>query len=155
MITRRLRLIIARRRLDRELADGLAANSSDIHQLRASQLMDPRTRRRLARSLRRAVAEAERVPRPGFGAAVPVLRREVSTCREALIGLSERLERPGPVNPRAVARTLVLLTDGLGPLYNRDSKRSLTDFVWWIADGFKPARAMPIDVSRYPEGSWT
>jgi len=47
----------------------------------------------------------------------------------------ERLERPDPVNPCGVARVLVLLTDGTGPLYNPAVADRMSDAVWWIADG--------------------
>ena len=94
-----------------------------------------RVRRRLARSLRARVKDAERLPAPRLSAAVPLSRRVVLSWREGLLGLAERLERPDPVNPCGVARVLVLLTDGTGPLYEPGAADRMSDAVWWIADG--------------------
>jgi hypothetical protein len=61
----------------------------------------------------------------------------VITWREALLGLADRLEHAALVNPCGVARALTLLTDGLGPLYNASSQRSMSAMIWWIADGLQ------------------
>jgi hypothetical protein len=103
--------------------------------MRARQLTGMRARRRLARSLRARVKDAERPAGPHLSAAVPVSRRAVASWRESLLGVAERLERPEPVNPCGVARVLVLLTDGTGPLYNPGAAERMSDAVWWIADG--------------------
>jgi hypothetical protein len=55
-----------------------------------------------------------------------------------LLGLADRLERQAPVNPCGVARTVVLLTDGDGPLYVPTPERSMADAIWWVADGLEP-----------------
>ncbi len=94
-----------------------------------------RARRRLARSLRARVKDAEGPAAIRMSAAVPLCRRAVLPWRESLLGLAERLERPDPVNPAGVARVLVLLTDGTGPLYNPAAAGRMGDAVWWIADG--------------------
>lgn len=112
----RVRVRLHRSRLDRQLADGLAVEAFVDRALRASQLADPVTRCRTARTLRRLV-------------------------REALLGLADRLEDPTPVNPCGVARALVLLSDGGGPLYNRCSQRAMGDAVWWVADGLQGSSA--------------
>lgn len=70
-----------------------------------------------------------------MSAAVPLSRRAVLPWREGLLGLAERLEGPNPVNPAGVARVLVLLTDGTGPLYNPAAADRMGDAMWWIADG--------------------
>lgn len=132
----RTRVRIRRRRLDRELAIGCELVSAD-HSLRARQLMDPATRRRLASSLRRVVAEAERSQAVVFSS-VPVCRATVAPWREGLLGLAEALTAPEPLNPCGVARTLELLSDGTGPLFNPASRRSIAEMVWWIADGLQP-----------------
>ena len=41
------------------------------------------------------------------------------------------------MNPRGVARALLLLTDGAGPLYSAGAERSLSEAVWWVADGLQ------------------
>jgi hypothetical protein len=133
--TLRLRVHLHRGRLDRQLADGLAPEGFDDRALRARQLADMPTRRQAARSLRRLVEQAERPVAVVVSAAVPVCRRSVLAWREALLGLAERLEQPVPLDPCGVARALVLLSDGGGPFYNAGADRSMSEAVWWIADG--------------------
>lgn len=84
------------------------------------------------------VAEAEDPRGPSISAAVPVRRRVVLSWREGLLGLAERLEAPDPISATAVARALMLLCDGAGPLYQDDTERSLGEAIWWIADGMQP-----------------
>ncbi|MGA2015106.1 MAG: hypothetical protein ABSH51_31885 [Solirubrobacteraceae bacterium] len=133
----RVRVLLHRWRLDRGLADGRVRDRPADRAWRARQLSDPATRRELACSLRRVVAEADR-PTVGVLNAVPVQRRAVARWREALLGIAELLERPLPVSAGGVARVAVLVSDGLGPLYNPRATRSLGDAVWWIADGLQP-----------------
>jgi hypothetical protein len=131
----RLRVRLHRWRLDSELAQGFAAGRSADHAARAQQLSEPLTRARVGRSLRRVVSEAERTTPPALTSAVTVRRAAIAFWREGLLGLAERLEQPGPVNPAGVARALILLTDGRGPLYHGKSERSLSEMLWWVADG--------------------
>jgi hypothetical protein len=130
----RLRVVLHRFSLDRELADGQPADAREDRALRAAQLADPATRRKLARSLRDTVADAERPHSPGFSSSVPIRREAVVSCGEALRGLAERLERPEQMSANAVARILVLLTDGTGPLYNAACRCSLSEAIWAVAD---------------------
>ncbi len=134
----RLRVHLHRGRLDRQLADGLAPEAFQDRAVRATQLAGMRTRRRVARSLRRLVEHAETPAGALLGSAVPVCRRSVLPWREALLGLAERLEQPVRLDPRGVARALVLLTDGGGPFYDARAARSMSEAVWWIADGLQP-----------------
>jgi hypothetical protein len=133
----RLRVRLSRGRLDRELADACVRDTSEGHALRARQLADPAARRRLACSLRRLLADAEDPRAALLGSTVPVLGDAVVPWREALLGLAERLEQTEPVNPLGLARMRVVLTDGMGPLYNRASERSLSEAVWWVVDGLQ------------------
>ena len=124
-------------RLDRELASGRAAESSEKHALRATQLAGLAARHRLACFLRRVVDDARKPRVPLHGARVPLHSEGVIEWSEALLGLAERLERPAPMSAIAVARVSVLLRDGTGPLYSRRSQRSLDEALWWIADGMR------------------
>ena len=155
----RLRARLRRTRLDRELAEGRAPEVCEDHALRARQLTDPVARGRVACSLRGVVAKAERAP-GGLGSAAPVCRGAVLAWREGLLGLADRLEQPGLVNACGVARALVLVTDGTGPLYNPAAERSLGELVWWVADGFAPcpphAWGCPVVMKADPEHvAWT
>lgn len=119
------------------LADGAEPGISEESAVRATQLIAIVTRRRIASSLRRLVAEAIR-PHGALCSAVPLCRPAVASSREGLLGLAEVLEREQPVNPCGVARTLLMLRDGAGPLYDPGSPRSIRDMIWWIADGLQP-----------------
>jgi hypothetical protein len=135
----RLRVWLRRWRLDRELADGLPWETGAARALRAAQLAGMPTRRRVARSLLRLVAEVQGTPVATVSAssAVPPCRAAVRPWCEALTGLAERLEHGGAVSPRGVARALVLLCDGASPLFNPASERSVAEAIWWIADGLQ------------------
>jgi hypothetical protein len=130
----RLRVGFSRFRLDRELAEGQPAGASPELALRARQLTELPARRKLARSLRHTVADARRPNPPGFSSSVPMRRDAVRICGEAMLGLADRLEQEPPLSASAVARVLVLLSDGTGPLYNAACPLSLGDAVWAVVD---------------------
>jgi hypothetical protein len=144
-LRRRLRVQLHKARLDEQVAEGFGLDPDEDRALRARQLAGMRVRRRLARSLRARVKDAERLPMPHLSAAVPLSRRVVLSWRESLLGVAERLERSGPVNPCGVARVLVLLTDAMGPLYEPGAADRMSDMVWWIADG------LALDPGEAPE----
>lgn len=65
-----------------------------------------------------------------------------------------------PSTRRGVARALELITDGVGPLYNRGALRSLEAVLWSIADGLQPCPphtwASPVVMKTDPEHvAWT
>jgi hypothetical protein len=130
----RLRVQLHRGRLDHQVAEGFGTDPIEDLALRARQLTAMRARRQLARSLRARVKDLDRPVAHQMTAAVPLCRRAVLPWRESLLGLAERLERPDRLNPAGVARVLVLLTDGTGPLYNPAVADQMGDAVWWIAD---------------------
>ena len=102
--------------------------------LRARQLTDRHTRERIARSLRAVVDYAERCASRRIVSAVVVEPAVVRGARHPILGLAERLEGPAPVNPVGIASALVLLTDGLSPLFNRNCERTVTQVIWEIQD---------------------
>jgi hypothetical protein len=134
------RLVVRAHRwgLDHRLADGCSAAASDELGLRAQQLVGANTRRSLACSLRDLVAKAEKRSVAAWSP-VPICRDAVVPWREAILGLAEWLEQPRPVNPRGVARVAVLLTDGTSAFYNPAAERSISEAVWWVADGLQPS----------------
>jgi hypothetical protein len=137
VLSTRLRVKLRRHRLDHQLADGLDPTELADRALRAAQLAAMPARRRTVRSLRGVVKAAGQPTGLPLGPAVPVSRGAVLAWRQGLLGLAERLERPEPVNPCGVARAVVLLTDGVGPLYDPGAEPSMGDAVWWIADGLQ------------------
>jgi hypothetical protein len=146
----RLRVGLSRFRLDCELAAGQPAGASKARALRAMQLTDLSTRRKVARSLRHTVADARRPNPPGFSSAVPMRRDAVRSCGEAMLGLADRLEQEPPMSASAVARVLVLLRDGTGPLYNAGCRQSLDEAVWAVVDADQGCTEGPMDVRDEP-----
>jgi len=131
----RLRVRLHRTALDRQLAQGLAADAFEERALRARQLEDGETRRRLARALRSLIADSELPAVARMCSAVPVSRRAVLPWCQALLGMAERLEREDPIDPCGIARVMVLITDGCSPVYNPHAAHSMSDAIWWVADG--------------------
>ena len=113
----RLRVAVGRSDLDRALAGGADPAASAELALRAVRLVRGRNRRGLARCVRLAVWEAEAGVSALRVSPRPVRREEVLCCREVLLALSERLERPGPAGPEGVAIAERLLTDLSSPLF--------------------------------------
>ena len=133
----RLRVRLHRAALDRQLSEGLAADGFEERALRARQLEDGETRRRLARAVRSLIADSELPAVARMCSAVPVSRSAVLPWRQALLGVAERLERDEPVDACGVARVVVLITDGCSPVYNPDATHSMGDAIWWVADGLR------------------
>lgn len=105
--------------------------------LRAQQLAAPSARLQIASSLRKVVAYADyRASHRAISAVVveaAIVRRE----RHAILGLAERLEGPGPLSPIGVAMARELLTDGLSPLFNRNSAQTVTQAIWKVQDALE------------------
>jgi hypothetical protein len=130
-----LRVRLRRGRIDRDLAEARVHDRSEEHTLREAQLASEVNRRDIARSLREVVAAAES-PRAELLGSTALLDRDVVVAwRDGLMGLVERLEQSGPIGPCGVARARVLASDGMGPLYNPASERSIGEAISWIADG--------------------
>jgi hypothetical protein len=129
----RLRARLRRGRLDSDLAEGCCPEGTPLRSFRARQLCDPAIRHELAVSLRRVVTDAQQ-PRALLGG-MPVRRAAVLPWSEALLGLAERLEECGEVNPCGVARARFLVSDRTGPLYSCLSGMSIGQAVWWVSDG--------------------
>jgi hypothetical protein len=109
--------------LDRLLAQGVPPEADPVLFLHARRLASPRTRRQLARSVRRVLDNHEQPP---LTAAPPrSARRRVHAARQLLVELADVLDSARPVQTHGVALTRVLLVDGCGPLYRADSPRDL------------------------------
>ncbi len=55
--------------------------------------------------------------------------------REGLLDLAQALEEPRTVNPCGVARAVVLLTCGTGPLFTPAAEGPIGEAISWVADG--------------------
>lgn len=134
----RLRVYLTRPWLDRRIAARSRHTATAALELRARQLTCARSRRRLARQLREIVEYAQRTgSRPVFSAVV-IDRRAVLRGKHVILGLAERLEGPAPVSPRGITRVQRFLTDGLGPLFNPNSRETMVQAVWNIEDALEP-----------------
>ena len=105
-------------RIDENLAHGTPPDADVPTSLRAASLTGSRSRRRLAAGLARVVEDATH-PSPTSMMRVPISRAEVLSANGQIADLRRALLRPGPVSPRAVAQTRMLLTAGGGPLRGR------------------------------------
>jgi hypothetical protein len=114
----RLRTAVHRAALTCALAEGADPAGTDELALRARQLTGKRTRRMLARTLRRTVAEARRPARTR--SAVPIIDRGAVLEAEAAIEeMVERLLAPQSVQAQGMAllERIVTNADGISPLY--------------------------------------
>ena len=125
----RLRATWHRARLTRALAEGADPSASADLALRARQLTSARTRRTLARSLRRTIAEAHQPARTR--SAVPIIDRGAVLDAEAAIAeMIERLLSPWPVHPEGMATLERILTNAEGsPLYNLSAPGALRQVI--------------------------
>lgn len=104
--------------LDRQLAEGVAPESSVTLAIHAGHLCEPEQRELLARSLRRVAASPDAPV--GQRPRAPVSRTAVRRAGRELAAVVDRLAA-GPVDVRGVARIRNLLADGAGPLYRESS----------------------------------
>lgn len=118
-----LRALLKSAELDSRLARGAVPESSDVLFSHARRIVRPRSCALLASSLRKVAATSQR-PR-AISNRVPVARDHVNSAHGELVALAERLERPGPIRARGVAQIRLLIGDGSGPLYRRESERPL------------------------------
>lgn len=66
--------------------------------------------------------------------AVLIDRGSVLEAREALLGLSERLEGEAPVSAQGVALTRGLITDVRSPLFASGCEQGALEAIWAIQD---------------------
>jgi len=115
-------------RCDQRLADGERPERDLRLALRAQRLVRADTRRWLARSLQRLLAEANAPRRLGGAPALtPECRRRLVESSAAVHQVIHDLERSAPLAGQGVAALCVLLRDGRGPLYGRASAPELQD----------------------------
>jgi hypothetical protein len=117
-IVLRMRVGVNRSALTRELAEGADPSSSPEHALRARQLSSDRSRRQLARTLRRTIAEA-RKPQMTRSRVVIIRRGAVLEAEDALELMIARLGSSEPVCAKGMAIAMQIVTDtDRSPLYN-------------------------------------
>jgi hypothetical protein len=133
----RLRVFVARGRLDRQIVAGRPCESSAALALRARQLTDPRTRRRIANDLRGIVDYVHRRGSRRVISAVVIEPAAVRTGRQAILELARRLEGTARVSPSGVVLAAALLTDGRSPLFSPHSERTVAPAVSEVHDALE------------------
>ena len=107
--------------LDGQLARGADAMESDELSLRVGQLGSARSRGRFVCVLRGAVELAERPFDPLRMGPPKIRRAEVRENRDLLLELAGRLRAGGPLGVEGLAKTSLLVGDGLSPLFCKAS----------------------------------
>jgi hypothetical protein len=126
-------------RLDHALAGGACPDTNLQLSLRASTLISPKVRRRLSSEIHAILDAAERPAHP-LDRRLPMSVGEVARAGSTLEELAEELSAGGPVDPRGVALTRILLRDGNGPLYNDLAAGALEQTVQAAIDTMHPGR---------------
>jgi hypothetical protein len=129
----RLRVRLQADALTRRLAAGADPLATPELALRARQLTEPRQLRCAVTRLERVLREAA-VPSRGLTAQAPVQRDAILAARPFLLNLRERLRATQQPRPAGVARTVLLLLDGCGPLYAPSHPGTLASFAYRAAD---------------------
>jgi|GEM_PF-1448396 len=130
----RVEVLFTRWKLDRAILAGHELGESNALALRARQLTDEATRRSMARSLRGVVEYVDHRSHRPVITPVVIDPPAVRAGRRAILDLADTLEWRTEVQPRGVLLARKLLTDGTSPLFNRASRRNVTEAVWEIED---------------------
>ncbi len=122
----RVHVALHRTAVTRALAEGSDPGFGEELALCASRLTSRRGRRLVARSLRRAVAQAHRQP---IGRYRGLIRRgAVLDAEDAIHAMIDRLGSPEPVRAQGMAMAEMILTNAdHGPLYCSRAYSSLRD----------------------------
>jgi hypothetical protein len=137
----RARVGIQRGELSRALAEGTEPSSRPELALRAAQLTGKRSRRTLARTLRRTIAEAHK-PALTRARVVIIRRGEVLNAQPAITAMIERLEGCEPVRPEGMAIAERLITNAdHSPLYNPGEPGTLRQLVLAATAAMGPGSA--------------
>jgi hypothetical protein len=104
----RARVRVRRDALDRRLAAGVDPTGDGDLRLRAAQLSDPETRRRIAMVIDRLLDEAAGLPAP-FRSEVPLARTAIVACAPRLCEIAGRLEGEGAPATRGIAQAAMLI----------------------------------------------
>jgi len=126
--------------LDTSLAAGASPESGPLIALRARALVVPAQRRRLASDWERVVRAARE--RPASTKQVPLRRDWIVAAEADIRELQRSLRASAPVPARGVAMASNLLTDGTGPVYNRNSRADLRAAVQEAIQHLDPSREL-------------
>jgi hypothetical protein len=136
-VTERLLARMLGASLDRQLAAGRTPESSPLLAARAQHIVAIRSRQQLARNWENLLRAARRAHRTYYPA-MPISDRIIA-AEPAVRELVRQMAAPLPVAARGVAMATVLLTDALGPVYNRRSRVTLAAALEAAAAQLDPA----------------
>ena len=126
-----LRVVVAHDALDTALAQGADPSRRPELAIRAAQLVRPRHRRALARTLRGVIAEANRPPASARSTAAVICRHQIRAHADEVLALAGRLDNPRLAYASGIAIAQRLITDVLeSPIYvacDSDRLRDLVD----------------------------
>ena len=111
--------------LDAALAGGADPARSEELELREKQLVDRKTRNRLAGAITHLIRVADSQRAPITTPDPPFRPKQVQANRTLLVELAERLRGPRSVALRGMALTSLLLNDGRGPLTTESDPATL------------------------------
>ncbi len=127
--------------LDRQLASGLAPESSRTMAARAEMLVSRPRRKSLAENWRKLSERAVGRPAIPTGGA-PLCRDRIIDADRHIREMVRALSTPLPVPAQGVAMASCLLADGAGPLYNRKCAMDLSDALDRVVELLDPTRAL-------------
>ena len=104
---------------------------------RAGHLASARARRELVLDWQGVLDQALKPPR-ARNPHVPLCRERIFDAAGAVHALLGALSRPVPASARGVAAARLLLSDGTGPLYNRNCPVDLSAAVWEVTARLDP-----------------
>lgn len=113
-LTARLAARLRAHAFDRRLAVGVPADPGSALAAHTARVTSAAERQALARALRQV---RQRADAPLWSSSVPVHADNVAAAGQLIDRLITRLETPGPVGARGMARLRLVLGDGSGPLY--------------------------------------
>jgi hypothetical protein len=116
------------RTLDQQLAAGRAPESNRLLASRAQQLVSPALRTSLVQSWERLIDLSRSAP-AARGPRVPLCRRRITAAEPDVRQMLTVLASPAPTSVRGIAIASLLLEDGAGPLFNRQSRVDLRTVV--------------------------
>jgi len=137
----RIRVAVKRDELTRELAEGADPDASPELALRAAQLSSARSRKQLARTLLRTLADAHRPPMTR--SRVVIIRRDaVLEAEGELSAMRERLAGSEPVRAEGMAIAEQIITRAeSSPLYNRAERGALGRLLVAATEAMGPGSA--------------
>jgi hypothetical protein len=121
-------------RLVRALATGADPSAAPDLALRARQITASHELRICVKGLERILREAT-TPSRGLSAQAPVQRDAIIAARPFLTYIIERLREAEAPRPAGVARILLLLEEGCGPVYSPSPRGTLAAAAYRAADG--------------------